>query len=69
MKTKKNAINLNDDFDIDDIDSPELTDKFFKNAIQFSALPEDLQNILKGIQNQRPKKKTEHQILDIATPY
>jgi hypothetical protein len=68
MKAKKNTTSLNDDFDIDDIDSPELTDEFFKNAITFSELPEDLQIILKSIQHQKPTKITEHQILDIATP-
>lgn len=63
MKTKKRTTNINDDdFDIDDIESPELTDEFFKNAITFSELPDDLQLILKGIQNQKPTKKTKHEI-------
>ena len=62
MKTRKNIID--DDFEIDDADSPELTDEFFKNALSFSELPDDLQLILKGIQNTKPMKKTKHQISD-----
>lgn len=57
MKTKKNIINLNDDFDIDDPENPELTDEFFKNAVSFYELPQDLQIILKGIQNESKKTK------------
>lgn len=66
MKTKKNIINLNDDFEIDDLESSELTDEFFKNALSFSELPEDLQNILKGIENDKPKKQRKNQNLSAS---
>lgn len=59
MKAKKNTTNfVNDNFDIDDPESPELTDKFFKNAVSFAELPQDLQMILNVIQNEnkQPKK-------------
>lgn len=69
MKAKKNTTRLNDDFDIDNIDSPELTDEFFKNAISFSELPKDLQLILKGIQNQKPTKSIKNEISSATIPY
>lgn len=69
MKAKKNTTRLNDDFDIDNIDSPELTDEFFKNAISFSELPKDLQLILKGIQNQKPTKSIKNEISSATILY
>ncbi|MDD5215391.1 MAG: hypothetical protein PHQ03_07645 [Methylococcales bacterium] len=60
MKTRKNTTKfVNDDFDIDAPESPELADEFFKNAVSFSELPQDLQIILNGIQNEN-KKTTKH---------
>ena len=41
-----------------DEENPEWTAEDFKNAISFSELPQDLQRVLKGIQNsQKPKKQ------------
>lgn len=70
MKTRKNTTKfVNDDFDIDDPENPELTDEFFKNAVQFSELPEDLQIILKSIGNKKPKKHSKNQNLGATIPY
>ena len=59
---KKNQLKQYTDEIITDEDNPEWTAEDFKNAITFSELPDDLQLILKGIQNKKPMKKTKHQI-------
>lgn len=46
-----------------DEDNPEWTEENFKNALSFSELPEDLQIILNGIQNQKITKSTKTQNL------
>lgn len=51
------------DEEIDDEDNPEWTAEDFKNAISFSELPEDLQIILNGIGNNKPKKHSKTQNL------
>lgn len=57
---KKNQQKQYIDEVINDGDNPEWTAEDFKKAVSFSALPEDLQIILKGIQ--KPTKSTKHQI-------
>ena len=72
MKTKKNITNfIDDDFNIDDPENPELTEEFFKNAISFSELPENLQILLNGIQNKnkQPKKDKKSQNLGATILY
>ena len=59
---KKNQQKQYIDEIITDEDNPEWTAEDFKNALSFSELPNDLQLILKGIQNTKPMKKTTHQI-------
>lgn len=46
---------------IDD-DNPEWTKEDFKKSVSFSALPEDLQIILKGIQRQQTPKNNKTKI-------
>lgn len=65
---KKNQKEQYTDEEITDEDNPEWTTEDFKKAIPFSALPNDLQRILKNIQHQKSTKITERQISDIATP-
>jgi hypothetical protein len=72
MKTKKNITNfIDDDFNIDDPENPELTEEFFKNAVSFSELPEDLQILLNGIQNKnkQPEKHKKSHNLGATIPY
>lgn len=43
----------------------ELTEEDFKRAVPFSALPEDLQAVLRGIQRGRPKAAVTKQRISI----
>jgi len=45
-----------------DEDNPEWTEEDFKKSVLFSALPEDLQIILKGIQRQQTPKNNKNKI-------
>lgn len=48
-----------------DDDNPEWTEEDFKRAVPFSALPEDLQAVLRGIQRGRPKAAVTKQRISI----
>lgn len=66
---KKNQQKQYIDEEITDEDNPEWTAEDFRKAVPFSALPKDLQIILKGIQNQKPTKSTKNKISDATILY